>query len=214
MSKGSSRVVLIVLLVLLGMVASLLQVGKYLSVWEEELSSESTMASDLMVSLACYAALNKGRLPISEAQFRSSDVVMVSAKGAVYLREPAVYAGQYGSFGNSIITDLSKYDVAWGQNLDVLRVEAGDRLVDASGNEVRLITVMLPGILGMHDMGRHFSWGLVDFYRHLLHESKAMTQPSSHNIDARSSGSGASTVRASPRVGVTQQEASKRVRSP
>ncbi len=116
MFKGNSRVLLMFLLLFLGVAAFLVVSLPYVSRLEGEVDSENDVATDLVTSLACYAALHGGRLPASEAAFRSSDVVIVSSEGVVCLRVPAVYTAQLGHFQNSIVKDLSEYHITWGAN--------------------------------------------------------------------------------------------------
>jgi len=176
--KGNSRVLLMFLLLFLGVAAFLVVSLPYVSRLEGEVDSENDVATDLVTSLACYAALHGGRLPASEAAFRSSDVVIVSSEGVVCLRVPAVYTAQLGHFQNSIVKDLSEYHITWGANLDILRLDTAGRAVDASGREVRLIAVTLPALLfGTHDVSSGYSSFLLDFYKGLMKESKTSSDP-------------------------------------
>ncbi len=99
-------------------------------------------AHDLLKALACFAGLHGGRLPSSEAEFRSCGLLKGLGGSAYRVRIPPDL-GEWAVSGREL-PELSGYEIAWGCNLRNLRVDRKGVVVDAGGHEVRLIKVSLP----------------------------------------------------------------------
>lgn len=108
--------------------------------WQVKRSMQTDLvgAQDLVLGLIYFMEQHDGRFPASQEEFVSSSVVRVDEAGAYHIVPPAEtrYSRTVHDYP---LTDLARFEIQWGADLDTLTINDRGKVLDANGREVKLL---------------------------------------------------------------------------